>query len=237
MNSAANETASLPALGRCRDCRGPVFRMAGGRPTWRCDQCQSVADAAKKARRIAAAADYSTRSPVIQAAHKAVKDAVRRGEMAPASSLPCSDRNAGKQCNGRNALHHDDYARPLDVRCLCAFHHAWWHWNNRPENAGQTVKCRKRGCPARKLDGPRVWHCPEHEYRPPAREWGACGGWRLYGRYGVAGVTRCRVGFNVNAYLHYSDGRSKSVVRVHTPEELRTEMRRVYTLVTGLDVA
>lgn len=187
--------------------------------------------AAHATRPLTASADYAQRSPAVIAARYAVRRAIRNGEMAPASAAQCSAQGTVGTCGGKHAWHHDDYAKPLGVRCLCAFHHAWWHWNNRPANAGQTVKCRKRGCPERKLDGPRVWRCPEHSPKNGPPEWRSRhGGWRVFGDFGSACVSTCRIGFNVTVY-----GSNSYVVRVHSPAELCAEMRRAYALVTGVE--
>lgn len=55
------------------------------------------------------------------------------------------------------------------------------------------------------------------------------GGWRVWGDHGSGLVSKCRNGFNVKL-----NRQGVTVVRVHTPEELREEMRRVFTLATGL---
>lgn len=52
-------------------------------------------------------------------AHQRVRRAVARGAMVP---QPC------EECGGEVSVgHHDDYARPLEVRWLCDRHHRRWH--------------------------------------------------------------------------------------------------------------
>lgn len=63
---------------------------------------------------------YRKENPVKWAAHRAVSNALRAGRITRADS--CESCGAVGTLHG----HHDDYARPLDVRWLCpACHHAW----------------------------------------------------------------------------------------------------------------
>lgn len=55
--------------------------------------------------------------PVKYEAHKQVSMALRSGRLQP---QPCEVANG---CDGRVEAHHEDYAKPLDVRWLCARHH------------------------------------------------------------------------------------------------------------------
>lgn len=58
-------------------------------------------------------------------AHRAVANAVRHGKLI---RLPC------EVCGEiRSQAHHDDYAKPLEVRWLCSTHHAEVHY---PANDG-----------------------------------------------------------------------------------------------------
>lgn len=67
---------------------------------------------------------YLERNPLKRAAHVAVGNALRDGKLIRS---PCED------CGEVNAqAHHDDYSKPLDVRWLCATHHAEWHRHNTP---------------------------------------------------------------------------------------------------------
>lgn len=62
---------------------------------------------------------YIDRNPAKRAAHSAVSNALRAGLL---TCLTC------EQCgNPKAQAHHDDYARPLDVRWLCTTHHAEHH--------------------------------------------------------------------------------------------------------------
>jgi len=59
-------------------------------------------------------------------ARKAVRDAIAAGLLVP---QPCEMPG----CNNEYAVaHHDDYAKPLEVRWLCPSHHLRWHSQNGP---------------------------------------------------------------------------------------------------------
>jgi hypothetical protein len=56
-------------------------------------------------------------------AHRMVNVAIRGGDL---TRLPCEICGTTDHVHA----HHDDYSRPLDVRWLCALHHAEWHRQN-----------------------------------------------------------------------------------------------------------
>lgn len=61
---------------------------------------------------------------VIRDAHKAVQNALKAGKLTKA---PC------EECGSKlTVAHHDDYAKPLDVRWLCKICHSQWHEANGP---------------------------------------------------------------------------------------------------------
>lgn len=65
---------------------------------------------------------YKARHPRKIAGHVAVSGAVQAGRI---TRQPCA------VCGSQKAeAHHDDYAKPLDVRWLCRTHHAEWHREN-----------------------------------------------------------------------------------------------------------
>jgi hypothetical protein len=65
---------------------------------------------------------YRRENPIKVAAQEMVIHAIRRGEI---KRLPC------EVCgNEKTHGHHDDYAKPLEVRFLCAKHHYQWHFEN-----------------------------------------------------------------------------------------------------------
>ncbi len=63
---------------------------------------------------------YRQNNPVKAAAHRAVENAVKRGDL---RQEPC------EECGTEESVfaHHDDYNDPLKVRWLCAADHAAWH--------------------------------------------------------------------------------------------------------------
>jgi hypothetical protein len=73
-------------------------------------------------------------------ARKAVGRALRIGKLQRGLC-----EQAGPDCTGRIEAHHDDYAKPLEVRWLCAFHHVAIHHPPSPGPAPLWVPvC--RGC-------------------------------------------------------------------------------------------
>lgn len=65
---------------------------------------------------------WAERNAEKRKAHVAVGNAVRDGRL---TKGPCED--AGEDCAGRIEAHHDDYAKPLEVRWLCRAHHGAVH--------------------------------------------------------------------------------------------------------------
>jgi len=67
--------------------------------------------------------EYRQKYPNKYKAHNMVNNAVRDGKLFP---LPC------EVCFKTHDLHahHDDYAKPLNVRWLCSAHHSQWHAEN-----------------------------------------------------------------------------------------------------------
>lgn len=61
------------------------------------------------------------------AAHAAVSAALKNGRLTKGA---CEQASA--ECRGRVIAHHDDYARPLDVRWLCERHHGLHHSQHGP---------------------------------------------------------------------------------------------------------
>lgn len=209
----------------CRKCKTLVFgNRIGKAPA--CEPCRTAELAATKATRAERA--RHERDEMVYAAHAAVKTATRQGALPFASDVACEQANTG-HCSGPHAWHHDDYAKPLDVRCLCSWHHSWWHSMNNAKR-GTLVKCGRPGCRAEAETANSRWRCDAHSTEPGLPEWQGCrGGWRVWGDHGSGLVSKCRNGFNVKL-----NRQGVTVVRVHTPEELREEMRRVFTLATGL---
>lgn len=69
-------------------------------------------------------AAWSDRNPIKRTATYAVNNAIRDGRLAKQPCEVCGKEQA--------QAHHDDYAKPLDVRWLCTTHHAEWHKHNTP---------------------------------------------------------------------------------------------------------
>ena len=62
---------------------------------------------------------WNVRNAEKRKAHKVVEQAIAKGDLVP---LPCCE------CGAVPAeAHHDDYAKPLDVRWLCSKHHSALH--------------------------------------------------------------------------------------------------------------
>jgi len=64
--------------------------------------------------------EYRARFPRKYKAGNMVNNAIREGKLFPE---PCEVCGGGR----RTEAHHDDYAKPLNVRWLCAAHHKQWH--------------------------------------------------------------------------------------------------------------
>ncbi len=65
--------------------------------------------------------------------HYLVAKAKREGVLIP---QPCEGCVSHGRVPTREPVvaHHDDYAKPLDVRWLCRAHHTWWHQKNEARN-------------------------------------------------------------------------------------------------------
>lgn len=129
---------------RCRACDHykPLeqFRRKSANPDGRQDYCKPCANAKLDAwrartrdRRLAYNRDYyasekgrevvrkyQAKKPAKKVAQLALNRAIKAGVMVrPPTCEECSAR--------RPEGHHDDYAKPLDVRWLCRNHHKAWH--------------------------------------------------------------------------------------------------------------
>ncbi len=76
-----------------------------------------------KQRLAAGAKAYYKRWPAKTKAKNMVNNAVRDGKL---FKEPCSVCGSTDRIHG----HHDDYAKPLNVRWLCSAHHKQWHRDN-----------------------------------------------------------------------------------------------------------
>lgn len=66
-----------------------------------------------------ACARWVEKNAIKRAAHIMVGNRVRSGEILKRPCEVCGNEKAN--------AHHDDYAKPLEVRWLCDFHHSEWH--------------------------------------------------------------------------------------------------------------
>lgn len=76
-----------------------------------------------------ATARYKLRYPLKQEAHRQATRALKRGELL---ASPC------ERCGQKAQMHHDDYAKPLDVRWLCRKHHHEHHQKLGPGANGES---------------------------------------------------------------------------------------------------
>lgn len=78
------------------------------------------------------------RSDRQRSAGHTLEKAIKKGVIEP--KFRCENCNAVKTfSDGRSGIqaHHDDYAKPLDVRWLCQQCHHEWHKENRPKGGGK----------------------------------------------------------------------------------------------------
>ena len=60
--------------------------------------------------------------------HYIVRKAILSGALVPQS---CQGSARSGACHRTPVVaHHDDYAKPLEVRWLCRLHHTFWHRDN-----------------------------------------------------------------------------------------------------------
>jgi hypothetical protein len=86
-----------------------------------------------KAKFAAAIKAYRERNPDKRRAHWTVENAIRAGKLVRGG---CEQE--GGECAGRLEAHHDDYAKPLEVRWLCRFHHRRSHNTSRSGTSEET---------------------------------------------------------------------------------------------------
>lgn len=67
-------------------------------------------------------AEYRAKHPNKYKATSMVNNAIRDGKLFSEPCEACGDADTH--------AHHDDYLKPLNVRWLCAAHHAQWHRDN-----------------------------------------------------------------------------------------------------------
>jgi len=72
--------------------------------------------------------DYRKRFPAKYRASTLVGNSIRDGRLVRENCEVCGAV--------KTHAHHDDYAKPLDVRWLCPVHHRQWHMKNGPGRNG-----------------------------------------------------------------------------------------------------
>lgn len=72
---------------------------------------------------------YRSENPIKKRAHDLVAYATRTGALIKQPCEVCGSQS--------DVAHHDDYAKPLEVRWLCATHHRQWHSENGPGLNGE----------------------------------------------------------------------------------------------------
>lgn len=100
----------------CKNCGKPFETQSGLKRVYCRGDCFRAMEAVETAKRRA------TWSDARKSASNLVWSARWRGELKKQSCEVCSDPIT--------VAHHDDYARPLDVRWLCRSHHLRWHHKN-----------------------------------------------------------------------------------------------------------
>lgn len=84
---------------------------------------------------------YRGGARALDSAQNKAEKAIKRGSLVPLACETCGVTGTFK--NGRNKIqgHHDDYAKPLEVRWLCQSCHYNWHRVNGPgKNAKQKAE-------------------------------------------------------------------------------------------------
>ncbi|BAO20626.1 hypothetical protein [Pseudomonas phage PPpW-3] len=124
---------------KCRDCQREYDKARANRPDRvAAREAYAQTDEGKAARRRArnryAEANkegsahrckaYRAANPKKARAHDLVAYALRTGALIRQGCEVCGESS--------DVAHHDDYAKPLDVRWLCASHHRYWHAENGP---------------------------------------------------------------------------------------------------------
>lgn len=124
---------------KCKDCQRDYDKERANRPERvAAREAYAQTDAGKQARKRARdkyaethrkesakrCKQYKEANPAKARAHDMVAYAIRTGALVKGDCEECGAPS--------DVAHHDDYARPLDVRWLCASHHRLWHSINGP---------------------------------------------------------------------------------------------------------
>lgn len=121
----AKERGKLGLTGSCKKCILQQQMDAYVKKFGRKRQPKTFfsSDSERAARKAERNRFYNERFPIKRKARDAVHNAIRDGKL---SKQPC------EVCGANAQAHHDDYAKPLEVRWLCQVHHQAWHRENGP---------------------------------------------------------------------------------------------------------
>jgi DNA-directed RNA polymerase subunit M/transcription elongation factor TFIIS len=100
----------------CKRCGSTFTAGRRTRGMYSCDACFRAREARASRERRALWSDARKRAGDL------VQRARQRGDLKKRPCEICGEK--------RTVAHHDDYARPLDVRWLCRPHHRRWHIQN-----------------------------------------------------------------------------------------------------------
>lgn len=106
----------------CGDCRTCRHRAAQARYREKNRERLNAKHAAWRATKDGVEASleaWANVTPLVQRARRLVRTALERGELVRGGC----ERAAEGDCLGKIEGHHDDYAKPLEVRWLCQRHH------------------------------------------------------------------------------------------------------------------
>lgn len=107
--------------GHCRTCKHRAAQAKYRAKNRRRLNAEHAAWAAAEERRARRRERWAATDRLVRRAHRAVRSALARGELVRPDVCEQADRG---DCLGKIEGHHDDYAKPLEVRWLCQRHHA-----------------------------------------------------------------------------------------------------------------
>ncbi|WP_289281521.1 MULTISPECIES: hypothetical protein [unclassified Methylophaga] len=112
--------ASVDGLAaRCKSCQREYDKARANKPNRIMARREYARTEVGRRASNKAKVSYIQRNPTKRQAHNQVANALRDGIL---EKQPC------EECGEKEVhAHHDDYAKPLDVRWLCNKHHNEWH--------------------------------------------------------------------------------------------------------------
>ncbi|KKM14635.1 hypothetical protein LCGC14_1704220 [marine sediment metagenome] len=112
--------ASIDGLAaRCKSCQSEYDKTRANKPHRIMARREYARTEAGKQAATKAKVSYIQRNPTKRQAHNQVANALRDGRLEKQPCEVCGEKEVH--------AHHDDYAKPLDVRWLCNKHHNEWH--------------------------------------------------------------------------------------------------------------